>query len=186
MSPEAAPSPSETAPTTGHETARCSRCGHEAEPTGKGQCSQCGCFLPTNTVALVHGGRRMQLGRGTPLDEAERVAIRDAVLSDLGGEDEVSEVMRQLVQDFAGAVVLRDLVFSHLAATGPLTKAGRRRASVELYFSASARAERLAKQIGTDRKAATVTLADYLDSRSADDGKAADDEQPTNRIGDIK
>ena len=37
----------------------------------------------------------MQLGQGTALDEAERLAVRDAVLQDLGGEAEVSSVMRE-------------------------------------------------------------------------------------------
>ena len=90
--------------------------------------------------------------------------IRDAVLEDLGGRDEVSEVMRQLVEDFSAAVVLRNVAWQHIAAVGPLTKAGRRRAVVDLYLSASARAERLAKQIGTSRKPARVpTLQEYLE-----------------------
>ncbi len=117
----------------------------------------------------------MQLGRGTPLDRARLVAIRDAVLSDLGGEDEVSEVMRQLVQDFAAAVVLRDLAFAHIASVGPLTKAGRRRAVVALYLEASARAERLAARIGTERRATRVpSLQEYLSSKDSGT-KAADD-----------
>ena len=42
-------------------------------------------FNEGNTAALIHGGRRMQLGQGTVLDEAERVAVRDLVIADLGG-----------------------------------------------------------------------------------------------------
>ena len=42
-------------------------------------------FNEGNTAALIHGGRRMQLGRGTALDEAERMAVRDLVIADLGG-----------------------------------------------------------------------------------------------------
>lgn len=152
------PAPTDSAETT----VRCRRCGLEQPSTNV--CTNCHSFLPGNESSLIHGGRRQQQGRGTPLDEAQRVAIRDAVLSDLGGEAEVSEVMRQLVEDFSGAVVLRDLVFRHLQATGPLTQAGRRRASVDLYLAASARAERLAKQIGTSRRPARVpTLQDVLE-----------------------
>ena len=170
-----APVPGQSTPSDSTETSvRCRRCGLEQPATNV--CGGCHSFLPGNESALVHGGRRQQLGRGTALDESLRVEIRNAVLEDLGGEDEVSEVMRQLVEDFAGAVVLRDLVFAHLAATGPLTKAGRRRASVDLYLSASSRAERLAKQIGTARKPARVpTLQEYLQERAIDQPEVAED-----------
>ena len=128
---------------------------------------------------MIHGGRRMQLSGGSPLDEARRVAIRDHVLEDIGGAAECSQVLYELVSDFAAACVLRDLCWRHIAAVGPMTSKGRRRAAVSLYLEASARAERLAARIGVDRKAAPVpTLAQYLESRTADgdgDGKEADD-----------
>ena len=125
-------------------------------------------FQPGNTAALIHGGRRMQLGPGAARDKAERVALRDLVLQDLGGETEVSAVMRELVEDFAGAVVLRDLAYSHIAANGPLTKAGRRRAVVGLYLEASGRVERLAARIGTRRRPARIpSLAEHLGAKGA-------------------
>ena len=108
-------------------------------------------FPPGNVAALVHGGRRLQLGHETPLDEVRRIDLHDAVLTDLGGRAEVSAVLAELVADFAAAVVLRDVAYAHLAAVGPLTRAGRRRAVVDLYLQASARAERLAAQIGLRR-----------------------------------
>lgn len=120
-------------------------------------------FEKGNTAALVHGGRRLQVGSGTVLDEAERVAIRAAVLEDLGGEAEVSAVMLELVSDFSAAVVLRDLCYAHIAAVGPLTQAGRRRAVVGLYLDASARVERLAARIGTGKRARRVpSIAEAL------------------------
>ena len=54
------------------------------------------------------------------------------MLHDLGGDAKVSTVMRELVEDFSAAVVLRDLAFAHIREVGPLTKAGRRRATVSL------------------------------------------------------
>ena len=141
----------------------CANCEQDVEPTGKGQCPKCGCWLTGNEAALVHGGRRLQLGEGSPMDEACRVKLRDAVLADLGGRESVSVVMAELVEDFSGACVLRDLVWQHLAAVGPLTKAGRRRAAFDLYLQASQRAERLAARIGTDRVGATVpTITEVL------------------------
>ena len=165
--------PPEVARTSGPETVRCT-CGADVKPAGKGQCPDCGRFLPANTGALIHGGRRLELGRGTRLDEARRVEIRDAVLEDLGGRDEVSEVMHQLVEDFSAAVVLRNVAWQHIAAVGPLTKAGRTRAVVNLYLSASARAERLANQIGTKRKPVPVpSLTEYLEQRAEAEDESA-------------
>ena len=53
----------------GADTVRCRRCSWEGDSggTGKGQCPECGCFLPTNTAALVHGGRRLLDGYGSHL-----------------------------------------------------------------------------------------------------------------------
>ena len=129
---------------------------------GKGSCPKCGCFLPTNTVALIHGGRSLAARSGTALDPAEYVAIRDAVLDDLGGEAEVSTAMYELVCLFAAACVLCKVMWRHIEATGPLTKVGRKRACVDLYLAASTRADRLAKQIGTDRRAVRATLAEVM------------------------
>ena len=131
-------------------------------------------FRPGNAAALVHGGRRLQLGHGTALDETRRLELRDSVLADLGGKTECSSVLCELVEDFAAAVVLRDTAFGHLAAVGPLTRAGRRRAAVDLYLQASQRAERLANQIGTGRTPARVpSLEEYLRARSeAESGDA--------------
>ncbi len=158
--------PSDTAETSGPETVRCrSRsCGWEGDPSeaGKGSCPKCGCFLPTNTVALIHGGRSLAARSGTALDPAEYVAIRDAVLDDLGGEAEVSTAMYELVCLFAAACVLCKVMWRHIEATGPLTKVGRKRACVDLYLAASTRADRLAKQIGTDRRAVRATLAEVM------------------------
>jgi hypothetical protein len=117
---------------TGAAAVRCSRCGDRAEPTGHGHCARCGAFVRANTAALVHGGRRLQLGREQPIDVARRVDLREAVLADLGGRSECSAVLIALVEDFAAAVLLRDLLFAHLAVSGPLTSAGRKRACTAL------------------------------------------------------
>ena len=144
-------------------TVTCAKCDKDVEPTGKGRCPDCGCFLAGNEEALIHGGRRLQTGGETAMNEADRVALRDLVFSDLGGSENISAVMREMVEDFARAVVLRDLIWKHLACVGPLTSAGRRRAAFDLYLQASQRAERLAARIGTDRVGATVpTITEVL------------------------
>ena len=116
----------------GDAAVECSRRGWQGHPrgTGKGHCPACGCFLPTIGAALIHGARRLTSGRGTPVDRARMVQIQATVVEDLGGEGAVSVAMATFVDDFAFAVVLRDLLAAHLAAVGPLTKAGKRRAAL--------------------------------------------------------
>ena len=149
-------------------TVVCPRCEWEGDSsdTGKGLCPKCACFLPKNSVALKHGARRFIAGCGSSLNEAERVATRDAVIEDLGGKEAVSEVMRQIVEDFAYWVTVRDLLGRHVFSVGTLTRAGRRRACFGLYLEASRRVERLAKLIGTARRAARVGLAEYVETRA--------------------
>ncbi len=122
----------------------------------------CG-LLPS--FLTVHGVRHVALGRETVVDTTRRLEIRDAVFSDLGGRDRVATTRAELVEDFARAVVLRDLAFDHVSAVGPLSR-GRRRAVVDLYLHASARAERLAVRIGLTRRERRVpSLDDYLAGR---------------------
>lgn len=162
----AAGSTSASSRAVGAETRRCSKCKAVAEDNDRNTCQQCGSFLPANTAALVHGGRRFVDGR-SPMDEAERVAVRNAVLADLGGEDEISQVLRELVEGFAFAVVLRDLLAAHLAAVGPLTKRNRKRAALDAWHTASARVESLAAKIGLERRGAPVpSLDEFLRERA--------------------
>jgi hypothetical protein len=108
------------------------------------------------------------------MDESERVAVRDAVLADLGGDDEVSETLRALVDDFSFAVVLTRLLTQHLTSVGPLTRRGRKRAALDAWHRASARLEGLAAKIGLERRGARVpSLDEYL--REHAEGVAVDD-----------
>lgn len=135
-------------------------------------------FKVGNEKRLDHGLRRRQRGSGAALDVARRVALRDAVIADLGGADSVSAVLNELVTDFANACTLRDVCFGHLALVGPTTSAGRRRSIVSLYLEASHRAASLAGAIGTSRKPARVpSLDQYLTERAA----TVDTEKETSR-----
>ena len=93
-------------------------------------------------------------------------AIEQAVTEDLGGAAELSEVQRALVADIAFAIVLRDLLSAHLAAVGPLTAAGKRRAALTSWQQASARVEALAGKIGLGRRGKPLpSLSDYIEQR---------------------
>lgn len=160
--------PSDSVETPGTDTVRCSKCRADFQPTDKGRCPRCGCWLPGNVGALVHGGRRLQKGHETSLDTHHKIQLRDAVIADKGGRENVSAALASLIDDFACAVVLRHTAFAHLEAVGPLTRAGRRRAVVDLYLQASARAERLASQIGMTRQPQKVDdIRNWLAVREA-------------------
>ena len=94
--------------------------------------------------------------------------IERAVIEDLGGEAECSEVLLALVHDLSFAVTLRDLLSAHLAAVGPLTKAGKRRAALTSWQQTSARVEALARMIGTQRRPVEVpSLEQYIREKAA-------------------
>ena len=116
-------------------------------------------FQLGNEHALVHGGRRLELGRETGLIAQRRFEVRDALLVDAGGADEVSTAKRAVVETLSEAIVLRETLWAHLEAVGPLTKAGRRRAAVDLWLAASGRVERLAAAVGLERRAKAVQSA---------------------------
>jgi hypothetical protein len=164
---------SATARNDGAETARtCQRCELPAEGA-EDRCRECGSFLPGNVSALIHGGRRFVDGR-SPMDQAQAAEIRRAVVEDLGGEGACSEVMLRLVDDFAFAVTLRDLLAQHLAAVGPLTRRNQKRAALDAWHRASARAEALAAKVGLERRAAPVpSLSEYLEQRQREAEQAA-------------
>lgn len=99
------------------------------------------------------------------------------MLADLGGEEHVSEVMAQLVEDFAFAAVLRDLLSAYLAASGPLTRAGKRRAALGAWHRASSRVEALARRIGTDRVPAEAESVEEYVSRKSREARAAREQE---------
>ena len=140
--------PTGASETVGPDTAVCSQCGH-AGSRARNHCEKCGCFLPSNEAALIHGARRAELNRATPVDLAERDRLIADVIGDKG--DDISAVLQKQITDYAAACVIRDLALAHVAAVGVFTRAGKQRAAVNLYFQASGRAERLAAQVGLGR-----------------------------------
>jgi hypothetical protein len=130
-----------------------------------------------NRFAETHGLSHLQRGASTPLSLQERDEHVTALLADKGGVDSVSAVLQPQLVDYAQAVRLRDLAWSHIAQIGPLTKAGRRRAATDLYLQASARAQALAAQVGLGRAPAKVpSLQEYLSARLRNEQAASQDD----------
>ena len=76
---------------------RCSRCCAEALE-GTVNCPACGVFLPRNEAALKHGLRRYQDRGELPAEvNAYIVEFREQLVSDQGGEQELTAIRQGLV-----------------------------------------------------------------------------------------
>jgi hypothetical protein len=90
------------------------------------------------------------------------VAIRSAIIEDLGGEDALSEVQRQLVSKFATLSL-------QLEATEAAALAGQA-IDAEAFGRAAGHLRRLAEVIGLQRRPRDITsLTDYLTARASGD-----------------
>jgi hypothetical protein len=164
--PTTGPGPAAETPTQsggGPAAEACTRCGSTAPAGLDGKCPEASCrsWRKGNPSRPTHGLAPRRTAAPVPtLDVDRRNGLRDAVLADLGGESEVSAVMRALVEDFANAVDLRDAAMANVFAIGPTTPAGRRRAVLDIYMAASTRVERLASHIGVQRRAKPVDPLD--------------------------
>ena len=145
--------------TTGVESARCSRCGFEG-PHVEGKCGNptCRCFVRFNSRSTVHNGRRLELGAFTPTEASEVQKLLASILKDLGDTDDehdprrVSVARRLLAERLAEVAPMAKACGAYIAARGPLTERGRRRAAVNLYFEAVACMSQLASKIGLERQ----------------------------------
>jgi hypothetical protein len=93
-------------------------------------------------------------------------AIRAAVLSDLGGEANTSEVQRQLISKFATLALQLELLEA---------KSLDAEIDIDLFGRASGNLRRIAETLGLRRCAKDVTpsLAEYLAQKHGDDEAAA-------------
>ena len=94
-------------------------------------------------------------------------AIRGAVLADMGGEENVSEVQKQLVSKFA-TIALQLEVMEAAAIDG-------NEIDVDLFGRAAGHLRRIAEALGMQRVArdVTPTLADIADEIAAEEEAAA-------------
>jgi hypothetical protein len=125
-------------------TRYCSNCDMEVPPQGKGHCPLCGCFLQSNLVGFVHGGRQ----KLTPAEDTSRQDLLDQLYAEHGGREAIPLYKQFLLQDLATAVVQRDKVGKRFVEVGALTAGGARRAVLDVWVTLSARVERLSADIG--------------------------------------
>lgn len=128
-----------------------------------------GQFAQGNTTALTTGARSPRSGPELFPQRAALLLEREqAILSDLGGEAQVSTTRRELVTRFVQASAIADSLADDFITHGVLTAKGRARRSVATYLSVLDRLHRFAGVIGLERQTRRVpTLADALREEGA-------------------
>ena len=139
----------------------------ESAPTGR---TSRGTFAPGNAHALRHGLYSRQMREALLPEQAEARAVlaeqRKAIEDDLGGNEALSALTRDLIGRYVELRLVADFLGHQLATVGPLTGKGRQRAALTAYLAVIDRLNRLALSLGLERKAKRVpSLAEVLDER---------------------
>jgi len=114
-----------------------------------------------NLLALKHGAYARQLVTRPEL-QAEIASREREVVADLGGAEQLSAVMRQLVTRYVQTGVIADALAADVFDRGPLTSKGRARAAVSLFLQVLDRQHRLALALGLERRTRRVpTLEEW-------------------------
>ena len=122
-----------------------------------------GRFAPANVAAMVHGGRSRQVRTAALPTQADvratLAAKRAAIASDLGGEGNLTQLQRDLIDRYVEVDTVADYLAGTLVATGALTPRGRSRAALTAYLQVLDRQHRLASALGLRRQAKDLDLA---------------------------
>ena len=145
------------------------------EPPASGR-NRDGTFAVANTFSLTHGGRSAQI-RAAQLPEqaglrAELAAKRASLLTDLGGEDTLSQLQIDLVARYLELDVVATWLGGNLLAEGPLTAKGRSRAALSAYLTVLDRVQRVSSALGLARRPRAVSLNQYLTDTYEDAGSS--------------
>ena len=125
---------------------------HQAEPSKarRKDRDESGRFIAKNEASLKHGLYRHE----QPADLVESVdAFKANVVTDLGGEAEMSELEKSYVDKLGFLEVASRLLVSDLGRNGVILPGGRRpRESLDKLLSVIDRWDRLAQRLGMGRK----------------------------------
>jgi hypothetical protein len=136
---------------------RCRKCGRTVDTAGDNCPRPCGALLPGNLRSLRHGGRSSRVPVGLMPQQADALAAlaerRAELLVDLGGADQLSVVMRDLVQRYLELAMTADYLAANLQQLGPLTGKGRTRAALSAWLAVVDRQQKTAQLLGLERRA---------------------------------
>lgn len=130
-----------------------------------------GRFRAGHTVTLRHGqySDRAQLALLPDQDALRRelAQLRDELIADLGGTEDVGVVKNAAATSFLRLWTLAESLWDDIERRGALSAKGRQRAALTALLAVYDRMTRLAQQLGMERKAKpTGTIQDYIRSRS--------------------
>lgn len=155
------------------ESVSCPRCESKA-PSGTTNCPSCGVFLPRNEASLRHGLRRYQARGALPQDVEDYIRdFRAELISDQGGEEDLSAIRRGLIDKLVDLEVGVRLLMAEVVVRGIDSRPGKTAWRQALRTIDSW--HRVAGTLGIERRERQVRLAEYLQGREREaDGDHAD------------
>lgn len=121
---------------------------------GNGRDPETGQFLPGNTAAMRHGAHSERHIERLKAEAAETLAEHRAeIVADLGGEEALSRIQRDVLDRYLTATCLLAWMESELVAKGPLTAKGTRRALHTAYATQLDKVVKLSGMLGLQRRA---------------------------------
>lgn len=136
----------------------CTRCGAVCQPDA-GRCPnpRCKCFRPHNQVARRTGIYSRVVPADLRLDADQ---LKDAIVSDLGGVDELSALEVSTVRKLADVEIMLRLLLHNIVQGGLLTPtSGRVRDVYPAFLAGVDRWDRLASRLGLKRRTKAANVA---------------------------
>ena len=140
----------------------CARC-QTSNPPDAELCLRCKSFLPANQLQRTHG---IYSKTPPPADLREKVdELRAGVISDRGGESELSTLELSYVEKLGDIDVTIRLLTHDIAVNGLLTKSGGVRGVYDKLLAGLAAFDRYAQRVGLERRAKQVPSLSEVMSR---------------------
>ena len=126
-----------------------------------------GRFTDGNTASLIHGLRSARVPKARLPEQVELLEVlgetRQAIEAQLGGAQQLSPVLRDMLSRYLELEVLASWLGDNLLMHGVLTTKGKRRAALSAYLTVVDRQERFARMLGLERRAKpTIDPLDYV------------------------
>lgn len=139
-------------------------CGASAHPTNVDRCTN-GHVLHGNQTARKHGVRAFETRGAAVLPSDLRQSVdefRAQVIADRGSTDQLTAVEGGYIRRLGELETVARLLGSDLAQRGLFTPRGRVRGTFNRWLETLDRWDRYAQRVGTERRAKSVSLIDYL------------------------
>ena len=158
-----------------------------AQPSATGR-DRLGRATARNTLRMTHGARSVQ--RRLAQIEARRGGLapeRAAILADLGGPENVSNIKARLVDRYLETSLIAEWLGGNLLLDGVLTTKGKTRAAATLYLQVVDRVHRLSLALGLERRArdlSCLTPQEWIAQQAQHEGQGASETAAGGPLGD--